>query len=112
MKMEYNFFNDRRKILRKTYKAKVSLQLNELIKGYGYTKDISIGGVCISSPELFAFLRVEQVHQFLNLTLIVSFISESLTLQGTIIRVNAIKKELVISISQISKPNRWMWLCK
>jgi hypothetical protein len=61
MKTEYNFFNDRRNKLRKPYKAKVSLQLNELIKGYGYTKDINIGGVCISSPELFAFLRQEHV---------------------------------------------------
>jgi len=103
--------NDRRNNLRKNYKSKVSLQLNEIIKGYGYTKDISIGGVCINSPELFAFLGLEQADQILNVTLEVSFISESLTLQGTIIRVNAFEKELVISISQISNPARWMWLC-
>jgi ribosomal protein S8 len=103
--------NDR-KNLRKNYTSKVSLQLNEIIKGYGYTKDINIGGVCISSPELFAFLKQEQADQILNVTLEVSFISESLTLQGTIIRVNAFEKELVISISQISDPTRWMWLCK
>jgi ribosomal protein S8 len=104
--------NHRRNSLRKIYKSKVSLQLNEIIKGYGYTKDISIGGVCISSPELFTFLKQEQADQILNIMLEVSFISESLILQGTIIRVNEFEKELVISISQISNPTRWMWLCK
>ena len=104
--------NDRRNNLRKNYKSKVSLQLNEIIKGYGYTKDISIGGVCINSPDLFAFLQMEQADQFLNHTLKVSFIPEPLTVQGTIIRVNATEKELVIIISQISNLKRWRWLCK
>ena len=44
-----------RKYPRKNYEAKVSLQLNEHIKGNGYTKNISIDGICISSPELFFF---------------------------------------------------------
>jgi ribosomal protein S8 len=104
--------NQRRNSLRKIYKSKVSLQLNEIIKGYGYTKDICFGGVCISSPELFTFLKQDQADQILNVMVEVSLISESLTLQGTIVRVNEFEKELVISISQISNPTRWMWLCK
>jgi hypothetical protein len=112
MKTEYNFLNDRRYILRRPYKARVSPYLNELIKGDGYTIDISIDGVRIRSLELFAFLRREQTEILVNHTVDVSFISEPLTLQGTIIRVNADKNELAIRISQISDPPMWMSLCK
>ena len=52
--------NQRRNSLRKIYKSKVLLQLNEIIKGYGYTKDICVSGVCINSPELFTFLKQDQ----------------------------------------------------
>src|SRR5208283_4074739 len=103
---------DRRNNLRKNYKSKVLLRLNEIINEYGHTKDISIGGICINSPELFSFLGEEKADQIPNKALEVTFISESLTLQGTIIQVNTFEKELVISISQISNPKRWMWLCK
>ena len=103
---------DRRKNLRKNYNAKVLLKLNEVIKGYGYTIDISIGGVSVNSPDLFALLGQEKADEILKGTLEVAFIAESLTLQGTISQVNTFKKELVISISQISNPTRWMWLCK
>jgi len=103
---------DRRKNLRKNYRSKVSLKINEFIKGYGYSKNISLGGVCISSPELFTLLGDEKADQQLNKTLEVTFISESLMLQGTVIHVNTFEKELVISITQISNPKTWMWLCK
>jgi PilZ domain len=112
MKTEYNFLNDRRYKLRRPYKAKVSLHLNELIKGDGYTIDISIDGVRIRSLELFAFLRAGQAENLVNHTVEVSFISEALTLHGTIIRVNADKHELAIRISQISDPPIWISLCK
>jgi glucuronate isomerase len=103
---------DRRNNFRKDYKSKVLLRLNEFIQEHGYTRDISIGGICINSPELFSFLGEEKADQILNKALEVTFISESLTLQGTIIQVNTFENELKISISQISNPKRWMWLCK
>ena len=112
MKEQYNFFNDRRSKIRKPYKGKVTFRLNELVNGYGYTKDINIGAICVTAPELFAFFTHEQSNILHNLTLEVSFLSEPIKLQGTIIRVNAVKKELVIKISQNSNPEKWMWLCK
>jgi hypothetical protein len=104
--------SDRRSKSRKNCNSKVSFQLNDFIKGDGYAKDISIGGVCINAPEFFTLLGLEKADQILNAKLVVSFIAESLILKGTIIRVNAFEKELVISISEISNPKRWMWLCK
>jgi hypothetical protein len=111
MKTDYNIFNDRRTGIRKPYKAKVHLQLNEIIKGYGYTIDISMNGACIRSPELFVFLRPEQADVILNLNVDVSFVSESLTLQGKIIRIDWHEKELALRILETSTPKRWMALC-
>ena len=112
MKPEYNFFNDRRKLLRRSCKIKVFVQVNDTVKGYGHIKDISIHGVCIRTKELFAFLKPEQAAQLLNKPLDVSLVSEPLTLTGTVIRVSALENELAVALSLTSNPKRWMWLCR
>jgi hypothetical protein len=103
---------DRRGNPRKNYKVQVLLKLNEIIKGYGYTKNISIDGVRINSHELFSFLGQTIEDRILNKTLEVNFMSETLTLQGTIIHVDTFEEELVVSISQASNPARWISLCR
>ena len=110
--MNYNLFNDRRKFLRKPYKAQVLLKFSEIIKGRGYMKDIGISGACIISPDPFAFYRPEQADIFLDKKMLVSLPSENLTIKGTIVRIDTVKNELAIVISHTSDNEKWRKLSK
>ncbi|MGC9324775.1 MAG: hypothetical protein ACP5G0_08535 [Desulfomonilia bacterium] len=110
--MEYNFFNDRRKNLRKQVQIKASVQLTELIKGVGYLKDVTLESVRISTPDLFAFFNQEQAELFQDKVLMVALPSEALTLKGKIIRVDTAKDELIVMISSVSDAEAWKKLCR
>ena len=112
MTKAYNLFNDRRKSLRKPFKAPVTLRLSDVIKGSGSLKDITIESACIVAPELFAFLRPEQSDVFQDAELAVSLPREALTLRGKIIRVNPFENELAIRILQTSNQEKWVELCR
>ena len=110
--VNYNLFNDRRKFLRKPYKAQVLLKFSEIIKGRGYTKDIGLGSACIISPDPFAFYRPEQAGFFLDKKMLVSLPSENLTFKVTIVRINTVKNELAMVISHTSDNEKWRKLSK
>ncbi|MDT8274336.1 MAG: hypothetical protein RRA35_14180, partial [Desulfomonilia bacterium] len=105
--MDYNFFNDRRRDIRKPIQARVSVQLTELIKGEGYVKDVTPGSACIVSPELFAFFAREHTEIFQNNMLTITLPAHGLNLEGKIIRVEEAKYELVVKLSRISNPETW-----
>lgn len=111
-KTDYNFFNDRRKHLRKPFKAKVMLKLTELISGYGYTKDITLDSMRIRSLELFLFFKPEQAHVFQNAPLKISMPTENLVIEGRIHLVNTGDSELIVLISKTSDPEKWNKISK
>ncbi|HDP26107.1 MAG TPA: hypothetical protein ENN34_11785 [Deltaproteobacteria bacterium] len=110
--MEYNFFNDRRKTLRKPVKTRVSLQLTELIKGIGYLKDVTPESLCIVSQELFAFFRREHSEIFQDKNLVVTLMEYGLNIEGKIVRADAATSELVVIVSRISDLDAWKKLCR
>jgi len=112
MTKRYNLFNDRRKSLRKPFKAPVTLRLSNVIKGSGSLKDITIDSACIVAPELFAFLRPEQSDIFQDAELAVCLPREALNIRGKIIRVSPFENELAITILQTSNHEKWMELCR
>ena len=110
MMKTYNMFDDRRRNLRKNIKIDVQLKIGIHLKGPGYTHNISPNGLVIKSPEIFCFFKPELAHAFENADMTVTFSDESLTVQGTIVRIDTSKEELAVRITQTSNDNRWKLL--
>ncbi|MDT8271891.1 MAG: PilZ domain-containing protein [Desulfomonilia bacterium] len=106
-KAAYNFFNDRRKFERKPLELVVQLKIGVHLKGVGFIRNMSRNGACISSPELFAFFKPEQAHVFEDAQISISFPSESLTVEGTVIRVDVFKDEFAVQIDPSSLGQEW-----
>ena len=106
-KASYNFFNDRRKSERKPLEINVHLKIGVDLKGEGFIKNVSKTGACISSPELFAYFKPEQAHVFEDARISITFPSEALTVEGTVLRVDAFKDELAVLISSSSPDLEW-----
>ena len=111
MKSARNPFEDRRRNRRKKIKINVQLKVGINLKGSGYTKDISIDGVLINSPEIFCYFRPELAHAFQDADLIMSFPDEGVTIQGKVIRIDAPKEELAIRIDRTSDKAAWKKIC-
>ncbi|MGC9323362.1 MAG: PilZ domain-containing protein [Desulfomonilia bacterium] len=103
----YNFFNDRRKFERKPLKIDVHLKIGVHLKGIGLIKNVSKSGVCISSPELFAFFKPEQAHVFQSAEITIFLPSESFSVHGTVVRVDTFKDELAVTVHSTSNGQKW-----
>lgn len=100
-------WEDRRKSRRKQITIEVQLKIGLQLKGPGYTRDISEGGLLIKTPEIFCFFRPELAHTFQNADLTVFFPDESLIVKGQVVRIDASRKELAVRIILVSDDRIW-----
>jgi hypothetical protein len=105
--MNHHLFNDRRKCLWKPLREPVKIRLGDVIKGDGYVKDIGTRGICVVSPDPFAYFRPEQADILLDKTMLVTIPRHSLTLKGTVVRINTRTNELAMVITHTSGNERW-----
>lgn len=105
---EYNFLtNERRRHLRKAIQISTQLTIGLYLDASGHTKDISLGGACIEVPHLFAIIRPEKAEEILGINVTALIPSEDISFQGKIVRVDPIKDELAIAISEVSDEKKW-----
>ncbi len=102
---------ERRRYPRKSLSITVFLKVGLYVQGVGSFKDISLRGVCLASPELFALIRPEQASMFEGAVVSIDLPDESLSVHGRIIRVDVMSRELGIVIEETSDSAKWKKLC-
>jgi len=108
----YNLFSDNRRYPRKKAQIEIFLQVGIHLKCSGTIQDISLKGLRIIVPELFAFFKPQQAHIFQNAELAVFLPKEDLSVKGSIIWLNAIDKEIGVSIQGTTNNSKWKIFCK
>lgn len=91
--------SERRREHRKKVKITVLLKMGVLLNGRGIARDISKGGMCLVSPQIFKTMTTIQAKEFEGAPLRVMIPTEALTVNGIIAWVD-LKKGKVPSASR------------
>lgn len=102
---------EKRRHNRKKVKITALLKMGVHLNGRGFAKDVSRGGMCLVSPGLFQFMKQSQMNDFMGAHIRVMFPSHSLTVNGAIVRIDAVKGEVAISITSTSDNTTWEKYC-
>ena len=108
---ETNDAQEKRKHKRKTVKIIALLKMGVYLSGRGYAKDISVSGMCLVAPNIFKLMKPSQINEHVGAMLKVMFPSQSLTVQGNLVWIDARKGEGAISITSTSNDTAWKELC-
>lgn len=103
--------SERRREHRKKVKITVLLKMGVLLNGRGVARDISKGGMCLVSPQIFKTMTTIQAKEFEGAPLRVMIPTEALTVNGIIAWVDLKKGEGAISITSTSDDDKWKRLC-
>jgi len=102
---------ERRKDSRKQVKFAALLKVGVYIQGRGYVKDISLGGMCLRAQNAFTLLRPATVSKLEGSAIKVIFPSQSITVMGTVLRVNVRKEELALTVTETTNGELWQTMC-
>jgi len=103
--------SERRREHRKKVKITVLLKMGVLLNGRGIARDISKGGMCLVSPQIFKTMTTIQAKEFEGAPLRAMIPTEALTVNGIIAWVDLKKGEGAISITSTSDDDKWKRLC-
>lgn len=102
---------EKRKHQRKKVKITALLKMGIYLNGRGYAKDISLGGMCLVAPNLFRIIKPSQINDYLGAHIRVMFPSHSLTVTGTIVRIDTVKGEGALAVTSTSDDEKWKQVC-
>jgi hypothetical protein len=102
---------DKRRHQRKKVKITALLKMGIYLSGRGYAKDISLGGMCLVAPNLFRFIKPSQVNDYLGAHIRIMFPSHSLTVTGSMVRIDTVKGEGALAITGTSDDAAWEKIC-
>ena len=105
------FIDERRASTRRKVKIVALLKMGVYISGRGFAKDISITGMCLVAPTIFKLMKPAQIQEYMGAPLKVMFPSQSLTVNGTIVRIDTKKGEAALSILNTSEDAAWQKIC-
>jgi hypothetical protein len=106
-----NDFQEKRRHKRKTVKITALLKMGTYLNGRGYAKDISVSGMCLVAPTIFQFIKQSQMHEYLGTHIKVMFPSQSLTVNGTLVRITQAKGEGALAVTSTSNDELWQKMC-
>lgn len=104
-------FQEKRRHRRKSVKIIALLKMGMYLNGRGYAKDISIGGMCLVAPTIFKFIKQAQLNEYIGAHIKVMFPSHSLTVNGTLVRINQAKGEGGFAVTSTSNDELWKKMC-
>ncbi len=102
---------ERRENKRRKVKIVALLRMGVYISGRGFAKDISVTGMCLVAPTIFKLMKPAQIQEHMGAPLKVMFPSQSLTVNGTIVRIDNKKGEAALSILNTSDDTSWQKIC-
>lgn len=102
---------DKRRHNRKSVKITALLKMGVYLSGRGFAKDISESGMCLVAPSIFKFMKPQQIQEYIGAHLRIMFPSQSLTVNGTLVRIDTKKGEGALSIANTSDDTLWQQIC-
>lgn len=103
---------ERRRYPRKEVDVVALLKVGLAHSGRGHTKDISVKGIRVDCPSLFARMTYKRaVDLFMGVQIKIVFPQESLTVEGKVRRVDPSKNELGILVERTTNDAAWLKIC-
>lgn len=102
---------EKRKHSRKKVKIIALLKMGIYLNGRGYARDISKSGMCLVAPNIFKLIKPAQMSDYIGANIKIMFPSQSLTVNGTLVRINPAKGEGAVSITGTTDDEAWAKLC-
>lgn len=102
---------DKRRHSRKSVKITALLKMGVHLSGRGFAKDISASGMRLVAPNIFKFMKPQQVQEYVGAHLRVLFPSQSLTVNGTLVRIDSKKGEGALTVLNTSDDTLWQKIC-
>ena len=102
---------EKRRHNRKSVKITALLKMGVYLSGRGFAKDISESGMCLVAPSIFKFMKPQQIQEYIGTHLRVMFPAQSLTVQGTLVRIDTKNGEGALSITTTSDDSLWQQIC-
>jgi hypothetical protein len=102
---------ERRKDPRRGVRILTLVKIGSNLYGRGYTKDISLSGVCLESLSIFKLIRPARAYDLKGVSVSVRSTHPSLALQGKVVRVDPYKGETGIAVIDVLEDAVWHELC-
>ena len=102
---------DKRRHNRKSVKITALLKMGMYLSGRGFAKDISESGMLLVAPSIFKFMKPQQIQEYIGAHLRIMFPAQSLSVNGTLVRIDTKKGEGALSISNTSNDTLWQEIC-
>ena len=103
---------ERRTYVRRPVRAVALMKVGIAYSGRGYIKDISQGGGCLDTRAVFSVVRPQKAAFMKGMSAKVSIPSESITIHGTLIRIDPLAREAAICVTETSDDELWHRLCR
>jgi len=108
---ENNGIQEKRGHSRKSVKITALLKMGIHLSGRGFAQDISVSGMRLVAPNIFKFMKPQQVQDYTGAHLRVMFPSQSLTVNGTLVRIDTKTGEGALSVLNTSDDTLWQQIC-
>jgi hypothetical protein len=82
------------------------------LNGRGYAKDMSLNGIAIIAPVIFHYIKPSQINDHLGTHMKIMFPTHSLTVNGTIARLDFQKGEAGLHVVSTTNDPAWEKLCQ
>jgi len=103
---------ERRKDPRRGVRILTLVKIGSNLYGRGYTKDISLSGVCLESLSIFKLIRPARAYDLKGSSVSVHSTHPALALQGKVVRVDPYKGETGIALIEVQEGAVWHELCR
>jgi hypothetical protein len=102
---------EKRKHQRKQARHLALVKIGSNLFGRGYTRDISLGGICLESVSIFRLIKPSRVNDLIGLSISAQFAESQLTVNGKVVRINPSKGETAIMITETTDSSLWEGMC-
>jgi hypothetical protein len=102
---------ERRVHPRKQTRHLTLVKIGSNLFGRGYTKDISLNGICLDSVSIFRLIKPSRVNDLIGLSISAQFAESQLTVNGKVVRIDPAKGQTAISITDTTDAALWESMC-
>ncbi|HEY9162280.1 MAG TPA: PilZ domain-containing protein [Desulfomonilia bacterium] len=102
---------EKRKHQRKQVRHLALVKIGSNLFGRGYTRDISLTGMCLESVSIFRLIKPARVNDILGLSISAQFAESQLTVNGTVVRIDSQKGETAVVVSDTTDNPLWESMC-
>lgn len=102
---------ERRAHPRKDARHLALVKIGSNLFGRGYTKDISIGGICLDSVSIFRLIKPSRINDLVGLSISAQFPESHLTVNGKVVRIDPTKAQTAMVITDTTDNILWENMC-